>query len=41
MSDISIDALGQTMGDFSNHEKLGFDLGAFVGDLAFEEDSGR
>jgi hypothetical protein len=40
MSDISIDALGQTMGDFSNHEKLGFDLGAFVGDLAFEEDSG-
>ncbi|KAH0875655.1 hypothetical protein HID58_073017 [Brassica napus] len=41
MSDgISIDALGQAVGDFSNHEKLGFDLGAYVGDLAFEEDSG-
>ncbi|CAF2195478.1 unnamed protein product [Brassica napus] len=41
MSDgISIDALGQAVGDFGNHEKLGFDLGAYVGDLAFEEDSG-
>ncbi|KAJ4874831.1 Vacuolar protein sorting-associated protein 52 A [Raphanus sativus] len=33
--------IGQAVGDFGGHEKLGFDLGAYVGDLAFEEDSVR